>query len=116
MFEDLPAEIRDGLQGARLRQGSRRRRLSLHQGDMVFSIRRMWSDGFSIALEDVRQLRGLVEIHEGPRHILTCLINAAEIDGDELLCSFKRASKVPDRAALDYVARDNEPVWLLTSG
>ncbi|RRH77953.1 hypothetical protein [Falsigemmobacter faecalis] len=116
MMEYLPAEIRDGLQGARLRQGGRRRRLSLHQGDMVFSIRRMWTDGFSLALDDVTHLRGLVEIHEGPRHILTCLINAVEVEGDELLCSFKRASKVQDRAALDYVARDNEPVWLLTSG
>ena len=116
MLEYLPAEIRDELQGAKLRQGSRRRRLSLHQGDMVFSIRRMWTDGFSLALADVTQLRGLVEIHEGPRHILTCLINAAEIDGDELLCSFKRASKVQERAALDYVARDTDQIWLLTSG
>ena len=116
MLEDLPADVRKELISARIRQGARSRRLSLHQGDQVFSIRRMWTDGFSLALEDVTHLRGLVEIHEGPRHILTCLINAAEVEGDELLCSFKRASKVPDRAALDYVARENEPVWLLTSG
>lgn len=113
MLEYLPVEIREGLRAAQLRQGGRSRRLSLHQGDQVFSIRRMWAGGVSLAAEDVTRLRGLVEIYEGPRHILTCLIQATEFEGEELICTFKRASKVADRAALDYVARDPDTVWLL---
>lgn len=108
MMEYLPAEIRDALKGAQRRQGGLRRRLALHQGEMVFSIHRMWEDGFALALSDVTRLRGCAEIHEGPRHILSCLISAVEVQGDELHCSFKRLSKVHDRAALDYDAGGHE--------
>lgn len=102
MLEYLPAEIREGLERAHRRQSTGRRRLALHIGEQVFPIHRFWSDGFSVSAEGVSSLRGHVDIYEGSRHILTCLIIASDFEGEQLICHFKRATLVHDAPPLDY--------------
>lgn len=114
MLEYLPAELREGFERARKRSSARSRRLALHVGDAVFPIKRLWDDGMALDSQRLPQLRGFVEIHEGPRHILTCLIVASEVDGDDLICTFKRATPAIDRAALDYEVSSDQPSGLIS--
>jgi hypothetical protein len=58
-------------------------------------------------------LRGLVDVHDGPRHVFQCLIVASAIEDGELLCDFKRATAVADRAALDFERDANAPAGYL---
>ena len=114
MLEYLPDELREGFERARKKSSARSRRLSLHVGDAVFPIRRLWDDGLALDADRLPFLRGFVEIHEGPRHILTCLIVASELSEGELLCTFKRATPAVDRAALDYEIESDQPAGLIT--
>lgn len=113
MLEHLPAEVREGLERARKRSSARSRRLALHLGDAVFPIRRLWDDGFAVDADRISHLRGFVEIHEGTRLMLTCLIQAVEVQDGELICTFKRATPALDRAALDYEIEAEQPAGLL---
>jgi len=113
MLEHLPAEVREGLERARKRASARSRRLALHINDAVFPILRLWDGGFAVDAGRIGHLRGFVEIHEGPRLMLTCLIQAAEVQDGELICTFKRATPALDRAALDYEADAERPAGLL---
>lgn len=112
MFTFLSAEVREGLARAHKKSSARSRRLSVHLGDAVYPIRRIWEDGFAIELGPQIRLRGHVEIHEGPRHILSCLIQAIDVQENELICLYKRVSPVHDRAPLDYEVDGEQPVLL----
>lgn len=114
MLEYLPAELREGFERARKKSSARSRRLSLHIGDAVFPIRRFWEGGLALDADRLPQLRGFVEIYEGPRPILTCLIVASEVENGELICSFKRATPTLDRAALDYEVDSDQPSGFIT--
>lgn len=113
MLEFLPAEVREGLERARRRAPARRRKLALHLGDAVFPILRLWDGGFAVEASRLHRLRGLVEIHEGGRPLLACLIVASEVTEGELICTFKRAAPIRDRAALDYELPPDRPATLL---
>jgi hypothetical protein len=113
MLEHLPAEVREGLERARKRDSARGRRMALHLGDAVFPILRIWDGGFALDAARVSHLRGFVEIHEGPRLILTGLIQAAEVQDGELICIFKRVTPAQDRAAADYEVETPPPAGLL---
>ena len=113
MLEHLPAEVREGLERARKRSSARSRRLALHIRGAVFPILRLWDGGFSVDAARLPALRGFAEIHEGPRLMMTCLIMAAEVSEGELICTFKRATPVLDRAALDYEVEVDPPRALL---
>lgn len=102
MLEHLPEEIREGLARAHRRQSTNRRRLALHIGEQVFPIHKFWPEGFAISSEGLSGLRGHVDIYEGSRHILTCLIIASDFEGEQLICHFKRATRVHDAPPLDY--------------
>lgn len=112
MFEFLSHELREGLERARKKASPRARKLAVHWGDAAFPIRRLWSDGFAIDVVPEGKLRGFVEVHEGARHIMTCLIQAIDVEGDELICSFKRSSVVSDHVPLDYVRDDGPQLYL----
>ncbi len=113
MLEHLPAEVREGLERARKKSSARSRRLALHINGAVYPILRLWDDGFAIDPTRIGALRGFVEIHEGPRLMLSCLIQAAEVLDGELICTFKRATPALDRAALDYEVETERPAGLL---
>lgn len=114
MLEYLPKEVRDGLEAARLRDLKKRGRLRVQVGAAVFPVLRFWHDGFALdATLTPAQLRGLVDIYDGSRHIFQCLIVASSIDKGELVCDFKRVTAVTDRAPLDYWRDENAPVGYL---
>lgn len=112
-MELLPKEVLIALQEARSRDARRRSRLSVHAAGTSWPILRRWRGGFSLDASQVTQLRGLVDIYDGSRHILTSLIVASEIEGDELICTAKRETAVTDRPALDFVRDERAPAGLL---
>ncbi len=115
MLEFLPKEIRDGLEAARKKDLKRKSRLRVQVGDAVYPVLRFWQDGFALDADfSPGKLRGLVDVYDGSRHIFQCLIMASGIDNGELICDFKRATAVTERAPLDFWRDENAPVALLS--
>jgi hypothetical protein len=114
MLEFLPEDVRKGLDAARKKDQKRRSRLRLQVGDAIFPVLRFWDKGLALdAGLAPGQLRGLVDVHDGSRHVFQCLIVASSIENGELVCDFKRATPVADRAALDFERDANAPVGYL---
>lgn len=113
MLEHLPEDIRRGLEAARMRAQRRRSRLCVHVNDTVFPILRLWDGGFAVDAQRVPQLRGLVDIYDGPRHISQCLIIASESDGGEMSYDFKRATAVTETPVRDYADDSVVPMGYL---
>ncbi len=114
MLEFLPKEIREGLEAARKKDLKRRARLRVQVGDAVFPVLRFWDNGFALDAElSPGQLRGLVDVYDGSRHVFQCLIVASFIENGELVCDFKRATAVKERPALDFWRDENAPVGYL---
>ncbi|MDZ4096209.1 MAG: hypothetical protein U1D35_15025 [Paracoccaceae bacterium] len=113
MLEFLPKEVRDGLEAARKRDLKRRSRLRVQLGKEVFPLTRFWDGGFALDAARVPQLRGLVDIYDGARHIFQCLIVASMVENDELICDFKRSTPVTERPPLDFWRDENAPVGYL---
>lgn len=116
MLEFLPDHIRKGLAAARQREARRKSRLRLQVGDAIFPVLRLWEDGLALDARLTPHLRGHVDLYDGANHIQRCLIIASAQEGDDLICTFKRATAVHDRAALDYWRDENAPVALLPKG
>lgn len=113
MLEFLPKDLRDSLHAAQTRQGKRKSRLRVQVGDAVYPILRFWQDGLALDASLTPHLRGTVDVYDGANHIFHCLIVASTMDGGELICEFKHATRVRDRAALDYWQDENAPVAYL---
>ena len=114
MLEFLPKEVREGLEAARKRDLKRKSRLRVQVGDAVYPVLRFWQDGFALDGDLAPgRLRGLVDLYDGPRHVLQCLIVASTAENGELVCDFKRATAVSDRAPLDFWREENAPVGYL---
>lgn len=114
MLEFLPKDVRDALDAARKTDAKRKSRLRVQVGAAVFPVLRFWHDGFALDAElSPRSLRGLVDVYDGSRHVFQCLIVASSIENGELVCDFKRATAVTDRAALDFWRDENAPVGYL---
>ena len=107
MLEFLPQDIRDAIASAYKRERRRKSKLHVQCGDAVFPILRLWEGGFALDAALSPQLRGLVDIYDGSRHIYQGLIVASEPADGEVLCDFKRLSVVSDQQPLDYW-RDTE--------
>jgi len=106
-------EVLDGLKAARKKAERQKNRLCVHVGDDVYSVIKCWETGFSVDLDTVPKLRGLVDLYDGSRHLSQCLIMGAETDGDLMTYDFKRRTEAADRAALDYEQETVAPVALL---
>jgi hypothetical protein len=113
MLEFLPTEVRDGLEKARSRDTRRRSRLRVQVGEAVFPILRLWDDGLSLDASLSPPLRGLVDVFDGSRHLLQCLIVASRAENGELVCEFKRSTLVAESAPLDFWRDENAPKALL---
>lgn len=114
MTDFLPKEVREGLELARKASLLKKSRLRLHAGDDVFPILRFWESGFSLDAENAPNLRGLVDIYDGARHLYQCLIVTSEEAIGETHYEFKRNTAAVDKAPLDFYRDDNAPVALLT--
>lgn len=106
---ELSAELREASRAERRRKS----RLRVQVGDAVYPILRMSRAGLVLDAALTPHLRGLVDVYEGANHILQCLIVASTIEGDDLVCEFKRATAVSDHAALDFWQDENAPVAYL---
>lgn len=115
MLEFLPPDVREGLETARKRDQRKRSRLHVQVGDAVYPVLRFWADGFALdgGLTPGR-LRGLVDLYDGPRHVLQCLIIASTAENGELVCDFKRATAVSETAPVDFWRGENAPVGYIT--
>jgi hypothetical protein len=91
----------------------RRSRLRLRTAGEVYPILKLWDDGFAVERDNAEQLRGLVDIYDGARHLYQALIVASQDDGFAMNFDFKRATAATDRPALDYDLPDDAPVALL---
>ncbi|KPQ07406.1 MAG: hypothetical protein HLUCCA12_06210 [Rhodobacteraceae bacterium HLUCCA12] len=115
MLEHLPEDIRHGLETARLRAQRRSTRLCVHVDGAVFPILRLWDTGFAVEIARAPQLRGLVDIYDGPRHLIECLIMASDSESGEMHYEFKRATVVSDTPVRDY-ADDRTPPFAYLPG
>ncbi|MDQ2066444.1 hypothetical protein Q9295_08670 [Xinfangfangia sp. CPCC 101601] len=115
MLEFLPIEVREGLDAARKREQRKRSRLHVQLGDAVFPVLRLWQNGFALdgGLAPGK-LRGLVDVYDGPRHVLQCLIIASTAENGELICDFKRATPVSSTAPVDFWRGESPPAGYLT--
>jgi hypothetical protein len=76
-------------------------------------VRRFWEGGFSLDAEGAPQLRGLVDLYDGSRHLYQCLIIASEEASGEMIYEFKRHTAAIDEAPLDFYRDENAPVALI---
>lgn len=115
MLEHLPAEVREGLAMARKREARKRSRLRVHVGDAIYPVLRLWDGGFALDAESDPQLRGLVDIYDGSRHLYQALIVASAEDANaaEVVCDFKRATAAVDKPPVDFEIAEDAPVGLL---
>lgn len=112
MSEFLPKDVREGLEMARKHKLRKKSRLRVKAGDQTFTILRYWDKGFALDVDDAPNLRGLVDVYDGARHMSQCLIIASEEDEGEMVYEFKRSTIHSEEAALDY-ERGSGPVGLL---
>jgi hypothetical protein len=113
MLEFLPQDLRDGLDAARARENRRKSRLRLQVGEAVFPVLRLWDDGLALDATLTPHLRGHVDVYDGARHVMQCLIIASTVENGVLMCDFKRSTVVADRAPLDFWKDENAPVGFL---
>ena len=113
MMEFLPKDLSDSFDEARRRSQIPKSRLRVQLGQKLVPILRFWKDGFALDGAVTTHLRGLVDVFDGARHEFQCLIVASRVENGNLICDFKRATRVEDRAALDYIRDEFAPVAYL---
>ncbi|WP_293576884.1 hypothetical protein [Phaeobacter sp.] len=109
----VPKAVQDALDAARLDGLKKKSRLRVAVDEETIPVLRMWKDGFSVEAENAPQLRGLVDLYDGARHLSQCLIVAANFEGDEILYEFKRATPAADSAPLDFYRKPDAPIGLI---
>jgi len=67
-------EVLDGIKAARQKAERKKNRLRVHVGEDVYPVVKYWRTGFSVDLDTVPKLRGLVDLYDGGRHLSQCLI------------------------------------------
>ena len=113
MSEYLPKDVREGLERARKLGLRSKSRMRVQAGDQVFTILRHWDSGFSLDLDDAPNVRGLVDVYDGGRHLSQCLIVASAEEEGEMVYEFKRATAAAKGPALDYERDLDAPVGLI---
>ena len=113
MSEYLPKEVRAGLELARKHKMRKNSRMRVRVGEQVFTILRHWSDGFALDRDDAPNLRGLVDLYDGGKHMSQCLIVASAEEAGEMVYEYKRSTTVLDSAPRDYVRASDAPTALI---
>ena len=110
----LPEAVLAGI--ARARDRDRRAtggRLRVQAGDDWHPILSYDAEGFEVPLDAALTLRGLVEIHDGARHLHSALIVATEPVAGAMRYVFKRSTAARDAAPLDYAREGDAPAGLI---
>ncbi len=110
----LPQEVRDGLAMARAKKAKKDSRLRVGMGPTAVPILSFGADIFSVERVNAPELRGLVDIYDGSKHLYQALIVASAEEGDRMVYEFKRMTATTDGPALDYDRPDDAPVGLIT--
>lgn len=76
--------------------------LRIVSGSVSWPIRRIWSDGFALAVG--QQIRGFVDVYDGERHVFSCLACENGIEGDEQLFEIQQRNKGRVRAPQDFAS------------
>ncbi len=106
-------EVMDGIKAAQKKAERKKNRLRVHVGEDIYPVAKFWGAGFSVDLETVPKLRGLVDLYDGARHLSQCLIIRAEKDGEWMNYEFKRRTEAVENAPLDYEHDTSAPIALL---
>lgn len=113
MSDYLSKDVMAWLEEARRRDRRRRGRLHIQAGADHWPVLRRWEGGFALDARGVAHLRGFVDLYDGPRHLMNCLIVATAVEGDELICTVKSMTPAEDRPPVDFVRDDRAPGGLL---
>jgi len=109
----VPKSVQEALDKARIQCMKKKNRLRVHVGEEIYPVLRLWDRGFAVEEGVIPQLRGLVDLYEGTRHLSQCLIVAADAEAGEMRYEFKRATAAADSAPLDFYRAPDAPVGLL---
>jgi len=107
---------KDVLAGMRRAEDKARRkknRLRIHASDEIYPVLRSWSGGFSLPAEQAPNLRGFVDLYDGPKHLSQCLIIHSKIEACEMIYEYKRHTAVGDAMPVDFVKDPDAPIALL---
>lgn len=113
MLESLPQSIWNELHQAQNKAAQKRHRLRVEAAGQSYRVLRMTAEGFVLDATDAPNLRGLVDLYDGGRHLSQCLIVAAQEDAGEMIYDFKRNTAAGDGAPLDFVREADAPIALL---
>ncbi len=109
----LSKEVREGLEQAQKASRKKRSRLRVQAGEKMIPILRFQETSFAVDIDEAPQLRGLVDIFDGSRHLYQALIVASEVDGPEMRFDFKRNTLTTDGPAVDFERDEFAPAGLL---
>lgn len=111
----LSQEVKAGLEAAQkqsLRKGSR---LRVHTRDEIYPLLDFGTSTFSVDADVAPQLRGLVDIYDGGRHLYQALIVASKDEAGLRVFEFKRNTMAADGPALDFYEESDRPVGLIAA-
>ena len=109
----LPPDVQEGLDKARRAALLKSSRLTVEVGGVSYRILRAWPGGFALDAADAPNLRGLVDLYDGPRHLSQGLIVTASEEGGEQHFEYKRMTQVSDGQPVDFVRAPDAPAALL---
>lgn len=107
------AEVQAGIDAARKKALKQRHRLRVEADGQSIRVLRYWENGFSLDAETAPQLRGLVDLYDGSKHLYQCLVIAADEEHGEMRYEFKRSTPAMERAPVDFYQEDGAPVALI---
>ncbi|MEM9845732.1 MAG: hypothetical protein AAF965_13100 [Pseudomonadota bacterium] len=109
----LPNDVLEGLEDARRRGWHSSRRLRIEAGSQRLAVTRAWEGGFALHAQTDPNLRGLVDLYDGSRHLKRCLIVASERDGEEMRYELKVVNEATDQQPVDFERASDAPVALI---
>ena len=113
MTDFLPKELQDQLAAAHRQTRRRKATRVVHVGDEAYPILDYTDTGFAVDAHDAPNLRGFIDIYDGPRHLAQALIVASARDGDLMRYEFKRNTRATTTAPLDFDRGEAAPLGLL---
>ena len=109
----LPKEVVKSLESARKQSLRKQSRLRIRVGSEILTILKYWGHGFSVDIDDAPQLRGLVDLYDGSKHLYQCLIVASEEEAGEMRYEIKRNTRAEDKVPLDFEQASAAPIALI---
>ncbi len=79
---------------------------TVRSGGASWPVVRRVPGGFVLALDGGTWPRGLVDLYEGERHAMQCLVVGAACEGGEATFEYKRATLAREAAPVDFEVAD----------